>query len=1117
MNKISFLQFGMLTLSTLFLVACHNYPVVDDSQESSVNTSTGVPARKAKPNQPLVEQKDLDKKPVVKGLPGIEKAEENKNLQVPLVDKKQGGAGQANLAITKKSVTKTDTVIQEREREKGKVTKKTIKVNPAASSAKQTLIDKKRETLDFSKDDVQPAKPKVSYENQKPKLYLRGGFNGWGVDNPFVHKNGDIYQVTALIAPGNHEFKLASNDWKKQWLVSNSNGSSIVLNRQYSLLNSNGDGSFLFVREGGRYLFTVDFSSADKAGLLISKIADLEKEVVQPHKDKTFVETKEITTWDNKVQQVIFSVDNINEKFRHYSHSTSQVLRDPIVQHTNYSELKGYPRVRSGSLQFDALFVLAMNEMRLNSVSDIRDSNYNSGKDIPCECFETGEKWHYVWTRDVSYASHLSLAMLDPGRARNSLEFKLSKYRDGVKKANHIPGSKEGLQIVQDTGSGGSWPISTDRVSWAFGANALLKYLPPEERDYFSHKAYQALLNTIEIDRIAAFDGRDGLYKGEQSFLDWREQSYPMWITDDIASIGSSKSLSTNVGHYSALMLASRLASEQNDHVSSIKYNDWALDLKSNINKYFWLAEQGIYSSMITGHFDGTALHKYDWLSISLAIISGIANNDRARKSLENYPHGPMGAPVIFPQQPDIPIYHNRAIWPFVTAYGLQAATLVKNSRVADQAYNTLIRSAALNLSNMENFEWLSGLPLLLDEVNPGLSGPVINSKRQLWSVAGYLNMVINSLFGVRTTNMGISFQPFITTFMRKEYFSESDTIKLHDLILNNKNINIEIKLPAISNNQGYYPIEHILLNGKTINGEVLWQELRKSNKVIVQLGAWIDDGQKITHVTGSPYETENSRLFAPREVTINKQTSADHRVNFSIIDNKNKELVNYHMYRNGEKIGVVEQNNRLEADDLLHYDGSACYSVSTRFLASGTSSHHSIPVCLGYSEQIAINDPRVSLTQDKSSKINIDSSEKSIINDWGGANDTMEVSEININSGGEYGFQIKYRNHSNAINLGITNGVKSIRLLDQSNTVIASGVVQMPHSKVSDHAQFWAYSTPFIVTIPEGKYQLQLADFINMSYLESNIAYTDNGGKNGPINRFDLGAVKVTKISDRH
>jgi hypothetical protein len=59
--------------------------------------------------------------------------------------------------------------------------------------------------------------------------------------------------------------------------------------------------------------------------------------------------------------------------------------------------------------------------MKQDSVKEIRDGNYNGNNAIPCDCFETGEKWHYVWTRDLSYAADLGLAMLDPQRVRNSL------------------------------------------------------------------------------------------------------------------------------------------------------------------------------------------------------------------------------------------------------------------------------------------------------------------------------------------------------------------------------------------------------------------------------------------------------------------------------------------------------------------------------------------------------------------------------------------------------------------------------------------------------------------------------------------------------------------------
>ncbi|UUZ47239.1 hypothetical protein LP420_27825 [Massilia sp. B-10] len=88
-------------------------------------------------------------------------------------------------------------------------------------------------------------------------------------------------------------------------------------------------------------------------------------------------------------------------------------------------------------------------------------------------------------------------------------------------------------------------------------------------------------------------------------------------------------------------------------------------------------------------------------------------------------------------------------MWPFVTAYGLKAAAIGRNVSVADAAYAALMRGAALNMSNMENLEWLSGQPLLLDEQHPALIGPVINSKRQLWSVGAYLGMVVENVFGV--------------------------------------------------------------------------------------------------------------------------------------------------------------------------------------------------------------------------------------------------------------------------------------------------------------------------------------------------------------------------------
>ncbi|MCV5857149.1 hypothetical protein OFN53_41660, partial [Escherichia coli] len=79
------------------------------------------------------------------------------------------------------------------------------------------------------------------------------------------------------------------------------------------------------------------------------------------------------------------------------------------------------------------------------------------------------------------------------------------------------------------------------------------------------------------------------------------------------------------------------------------------------------------------------------------------------------------------------------------------AAHQTQNVAAANNAIQSLVRGTATNLSNMENLEWLSGKSFIIHSdhgEDPSLDGPVINSQRQLWSVGGYLNMVVETLFG---------------------------------------------------------------------------------------------------------------------------------------------------------------------------------------------------------------------------------------------------------------------------------------------------------------------------------------------------------------------------------
>nr|WP_242002979.1 Six-hairpin glycosidase-like protein [Vulcaniibacterium tengchongense] len=423
-------------------------------------------------------------------------------------------------------------------------------------------------------------------------------------------------------------------------------------------------------------------------------------------------------------------------------------------------------RTRTANALFDALFALAQEELAQAQVESIRDAAFDRGRPIACPCFETGEKWPYVWTRDVSYAADLALARFAPERTRASLRFKLSGVR--------APGAPQGRYVAQDTGSGGSWPISTDRVVWFLAAQRLLEGEDgaDDEARRFAEEVWAALADTLAQDRQYAFDPRMGLYRGETSFLDWREQSYPRWTANDVGFIGQSFALSTNVLHYRALRLGERLARERGDPRAE-RYAAQAAALAQAIERAFWREDRGLYMSYV-----GTAAHPvpfeaYDLLGLALLIDSGLAPPQRARRALSRYPAGEAGSPVIWPQQPDVAIYHNRAIWPFVSAYALRAARRLEHAERIEHEIRSLVRGAALAGSNMENFE-LTTQDVRFED--GALSGPVVNSRRQLWSVAGYLQMVVEGVFGVEADG---TVAPKLPSGLVPLLFGEDETIAL--------------------------------------------------------------------------------------------------------------------------------------------------------------------------------------------------------------------------------------------------------------------------------------------------------------------------------------------------
>lgn len=606
------------------------------------------------------------------------------------------------------------------------------------------------------------------------------------------------------------------------------------------------------VKAGERFYYQLIINVASngvkKASL--GKLTLSEAKAVAPHFDAdgtplsvTFAPYPYVWMPETDTHTTIVSVKDKLAQLRTFTISSDAPQRDNGPTYRVFTEDTNQPRVHSGNLMFDALFAQAIDDMKLNSVSKISDSSYNEGAEIDCNCFQTGEQWKYVWTRDLSYAANLALANMDPQRVVNSMLFKTSGFRTEVTVPSTLPEST--AQIIQDTGSGGSWPVSTDRVTWALAARSVINSLTGDDLADFKNKAYKALRGTVEADREASFDTQQGLYGGEQSYMDWRTQTYAPWIINNLSRMSSSKSLSTNVAHYEALRLTADLAVEFGDTTLAEKYNSWADALKNKINDKFWLDDVGMYATMTTSAEDQAPVHKYDMLGTALVILSGIAPDDRAASTLKHYPHAPLGVPVYYPQQPDIAPYHNRALWPFVTDYALRAAAKLNNAEVANNAISSLYRGAAMNLSNMENLEWLSGKP-------DYSGGPIINSRRQLWSIAGYLDMVMSTIFGYHVDENGIKIKPFLTSDTRK-LLGSSNVVTLENINYKGSSVNIQLQLPDVTDAKGYYPIDNIRLSDSSdissatsvsenlISANLITQSTSSMPKtIIVQFGSLI-------------------------------------------------------------------------------------------------------------------------------------------------------------------------------------------------------------------------------------------------------------------------------------
>lgn len=387
------------------------------------------------------------------------------------------------------------------------------------------------------------------------------------------------------------------------------------------------------------------------------------------------------------------------------------------AMHWTLSEdISSFPQYSSDHTLQNALYNLALEEM----LFDIEDDS----------TFRTGKEWAGVWTRDISYSIILSMAVLQPKVSKYSL---MRKVKNG--------------RIVQDTGTGGAYPISTDRIVWAVAAWEIYKVTGDQE---WLEQSYRIIKNSMEDDLKNAYDKKTKLFRGESSFLDWREQTYPEWMQP--ADIYESFNLGTNAVFYQANVILSEMARALEDTSASEKYSKLAANIKQGINEALWMPEKGYYGQYIYGRSFKILSPKSEALGGALTVLFDIADADQQLAIVSKTPVSTFGIPSIFPQIPNIPPYHNNGIWPFVQSFWSLAAAKAGNEKALMESLDAIYRPAALFLTNKENFVASSG----------DYAGTQINSDQMLWSLAGNIGMIYKVIFGLEFQPDGLRFKPFV-------------------------------------------------------------------------------------------------------------------------------------------------------------------------------------------------------------------------------------------------------------------------------------------------------------------------------------------------------------------
>ncbi len=626
------------------------------------------------------------------------------------------------------------------------------------------------------------------------------------------------------------------------------------------------------------------------------------------------------------------------------------------------------PRYTSDQMLINALYNMSIEEIK----SNIRpDSTYRAGKE-----------WDGVWTRDVAYSVYLALAYLDPEGSWRSLKAKLKE-------------SKNGTVIVQDTGTGGSWPVSSDRVVWAMAAREIF-YATGDTS--FLPLALEAIENTLNDDMRVVWDPNFKLMHGEQSYLDWREQTYPKWMQPK--DIFESMCLGTNVLYAEAFKSRDAMLNYVPGNKLKPMWNGIDQEVSNAINNNLWIPNLGYYSEYLYGGVYPIQSKATDNLGQALAIIFDIANPDMAKSIIKNTPYTPFGISSVFPQMPDINPYHNDAVWPFVQAYWNLASKKAMNMTSFEKGFAAMCRAAAMFGTNKELFVGHNG----------DYRGTAVNSDSQLWSCAGMAAMIFRGIMGMEFRPEGIRFSPFVPAALTGDKTLEN---------FRYRNANLKITVSGTGEK-----VKSFSINGQTESSCILPANVEGDIEIKIIMEPTISAPQAINSV---------QQAWMPSTPQL-QWTSA----NQAVIKNYSPE-VNYDIWINGSLLDQITTNKVLFVPQESYTVTDIVPVSQERYVGFTCRPYEQIPDgALTVVEAAKMGQTGTNLIKDRDIA-------STFIETTRARNRQIDF-DVTVDSEGEYFFDVRYANGSGPIN---TRNMCALRMLYVNGA--EAGPVVMPQRGIDE------------------------------------------------------------------